>query len=88
MTPIQFDHVNRVIAENQPPYLPFPVYSDLEASGEGRITACWKLSLKERLTVLFTGKIWHQILTFNRPLQPQKLLATAPWMTLNYSEER
>jgi protein gp37 len=47
---------------------------------DGRLACCWRLSFKERLVVLFTGKIWHQVLTFKQPLQPQLLGVEKPRM--------
>ena len=67
MMPIEFKGSNVVFAENQPEYLPLPAYK----SKDGMVTICWKLSFKERLKVLFAGKIWQKMLTFNKPLQPQ-----------------
>lgn len=68
MKPIKFKGHNTVYAENQPPYIPLPVLKF--ETPEGEATACWKMSFKERLKVLFTGKIWVQLLTFNEPLTP------------------
>jgi len=76
---IEFDEQTTVFAENQPEYRPLPAHQFNDA--EGRIAFCWKLSWSERLKVLFTGKLWHQVLTFNALLQPQKLEVTKPDMT-------
>lgn len=79
MIPVQFPEQTIVIAKDQPQYLPMPAHREpLDESG--RLTFCWKLSWRERIKVLLTGKIWHQTLTFNGPLQPQKLLADKPFM--------
>jgi|KBSSwiStaDraftv2_1062776.scaffolds.fasta_scaffold03096_28 hypothetical protein len=75
MTPIEFREQTLVIAKNQPPYLPFPAHY---SCATGRVTACWKLTWRERLTVLFRGRVWHQILTSGTRLQPQKLTADKP----------
>lgn len=45
------------------------------------VTTCWKLSFKERLKVLFTGLMWVQLLTFNKPLSPTKLSVDKPNLT-------
>lgn len=74
MTPIHFKGQTVVFAENQPEYLPLPAHID----AEGRITCCWQLTWKERLQLLFGGKLWHQVLTFHSPLQPQLLLTERP----------
>jgi len=80
MTPISFTGQNAVLGEGQEEYDPLPVHR-LD-SHNGQITACWKLSWKERLSVLVHGKIWHQVLTFNKPLQPQLLLTENPLTTV------
>lgn len=67
MKPIRFKEQNCVYAENQPEYLPLPVHK----TQNGTVCSCWKLSFRERLKVLFTGKVWMLVLTFNQPLQPQ-----------------
>lgn len=73
MIPIYFDGHNVVFAKNQPEYLPLP------AKVEGnRSTFCWKLSWRERLTILLRGILWHQVLNFREPLQPQKLSTEKP----------
>lgn len=71
---IDFPEGNVVYAARQAEYLPLPAHR----AEDGRITCCWLLSFKERLRVLFTGRIWHQVLTFKQPLQPQLLLTHKP----------
>jgi hypothetical protein len=67
-----------VIAKDHPEYIAIPAHQFGDA--EGRIAFCWGLTWRERLRVLFTGRIWHQVLTFNKPLQPQKLTVERPEM--------
>lgn len=76
---ITFKEQNIVIAENQPEYMPLPAYV-YHKDPQGRIACCWKLDWKERLRILFAGVIWHQILTFKQPLQPQLLTIEKPIM--------
>lgn len=71
MNLIEFPEQTIVIAKNQPQYNPMPALNWNDTSGT--ITCCWKLTWKERIKVLFTGKLWHDILTFNNPVQPQRL---------------
>lgn len=71
-----FPEQNATIAKAQPPYIPMPVHVSYD--DQGRMVCCWKLSLVERLQVLFTGKVWHQILTFYQPMQPQLLTISKP----------
>lgn len=71
-----------MLAKDQPDYLPLPVFQD---NGQGgRTISCWKLSLKERFILLFTGRLWLCVLNFHRPLQPQLPTVINPWLKQNY----
>lgn len=73
---ISFKEANTIYAEDQSKYKSLPCFRyNVE---EGRLACCWKLTFFERLQVLFTGKIWHNILTFYQPLQPQLLQVNKP----------
>ena len=74
----RFKENNVVFAKDQPLYLPLPAYKDID----GKVTFCWSFSWKERFRVLFIGELWHQVLTFNRPLQRQKLTLDKPKLYL------
>lgn len=81
MTPIKevvpgFDLSEEMViyAKNQPEYLQLPCHKQ----PDGTLTIRWKLTWTERFKIFFTGSLWHQILTFNRPLQPQKLHTNCP----------
>lgn len=50
-------------------YMSLPACKDCD----GKVTSCWKLTVWERLTLLFTGKLWVSVLTFDKPLQPLRL---------------
>lgn len=53
------------VARNQPPYLPLhTIQSQTECRTE------WQLSWRERVTLLFTGRLFLKFLTFGRPLYP------------------
>lgn len=45
----------------------------------GTVTSCWRLSLWERLVMLFTGEVYVQLLTYNKPIMPQLLSIKNPW---------
>lgn len=66
MKAIYFEGANTNYAEHQPEYQPLPAHR----SPEGDVTTCWGLTLKERLRLLFTGRVFFIVLTFNKPLQP------------------
>jgi hypothetical protein len=71
-----FPEQNATLAKAQPPYIPMPVYVANEV--EGRIVCCWRLSFRERIQLLFSGRVWHQVLTFHNQLQPQLLTISKP----------
>lgn len=75
MKPVTFKEHNVVFAKDQPEYKPLPAYRD----EDGRIICCWKLTFKERFKLLLTGNLWHNVMTFNHPLQPQYLTVTTPF---------
>lgn len=79
METIAFPEQTVIIAENQPEYLPMPAYY-LAGDPTGLVICCWSLNWKERIRMLFSGRIWHQVLTFNHPLQPQLLSVGKPEM--------
>lgn len=74
MKPIKFKEQNVTFAENQPEYLPLPalknVNPDGTTAGMGEVISCWKLSFKERIKILFTGKLWVSLAMFGKPLTP------------------
>lgn len=65
----RFKECNVVFAENQKEYLPLPSHKD----NDGVVTACWKMSVLDRIKILFFGKVYIQLMTFNTPLQPHRL---------------
>ena len=68
MKPVEFKDQNIVFAENQPEYTPLP---SLKLPGsEGCVVSCWKLSFRERIKILFTGRVWLSLMSFNKPLTP------------------
>jgi hypothetical protein len=74
---IEFPEQTQIIAKDQPPYRALPCHRFTD-DPSGRIAFCWSLSWRERLAVLFRGVLWHEVLTFERPLQPQLLTVTKP----------
>jgi hypothetical protein len=75
MKPIDFPESNKVWAEDQPPYLPLPAYTDDEVT-----VSCWRLSWKERIVSLFTGRFWLRQLNFGKALQPQSVSVFSPFV--------
>lgn len=75
MKPISFKEQTCIIAEDQKEYLTLPAWK----SKDGIVVSCWELSFRERIKLLFTGKLWFKVLTFNKPLQPQRPLIDHPF---------
>ena len=66
MKNVKFEGCNVVYGEGQPEYLP------LHAQRTGDVTiTCYKLSFKERIKILFTGRLWLGQMNFGKALQPQ-----------------
>jgi hypothetical protein len=71
MKAIEFEHQNTVFAENQEEYENLPAL--VLHTRDGEVITCWHLSLKERLRVLFLGRVWMCLLSFHKPIPPAKL---------------
>lgn len=56
-------------AKDQPEYNPLPAL----VSSDGAVVTGWELTWRERLSVLFGGKLFLSLLTFNQPLQPVQI---------------
>lgn len=68
MKPVKFKEQNCTYAENQKEYLPLPAYKNPEP--QGHVVSCWNLSFRERVRILFRGRLWLSLMTFHKPLQP------------------
>lgn len=68
MRPIAFPEATVTFARNQPEYLPLPVWFNPTERGEA--VSCWRLTWRERVKVLFTGRLWLSVCTYHHPLQP------------------
>jgi hypothetical protein len=84
---IEFEEQNVIFAKDQPEYRPLPAYRHLD-DPEGKIVCCWKFGWWDRFKILFNGRIWHMIMTFNKPLQPQLILADKPTMPKVFSGDK
>lgn len=65
-----------IFAKDQPEYLQLPAIMAMDRNN--MVTTRWRLTAWERITVLFFGNVYLQILAFNRPLQPLKLGVVEP----------
>ena len=69
MKAVRFKEQTTTYGRHQPEHFPLPAHK----SKDGVATTCWKLGLKERLRVLFTGKVFLSVMTYNKPIQPLKM---------------
>ena len=84
MKAIDFPEQTAVLAENQPEYLPLPVYQTLD----GKVMiSCWRLSWWERLKVLWTGRLWLRQMVFGGLLQPQLPEVDCPFIRKENGDE-
>ena len=67
-----------VFAKNQPKYLQMPAAVVEYGDGSVGVISRYKLSLRERVRVLFSGNVWVQLLTAGSP-QPQLLSVREPF---------
>ena len=74
MKAIHFQEATHVFAKNQPQYFQLPAYKK-----NGIVTSCYELTLWEAIKVLCGAKIWVSVMTFDKPLQPQKLSIDPPF---------
>ncbi len=70
MKAIEFPEKNIVYAKDHKDYQPLPAYNG--GGEQGAVITCWELSWRERIKILFTGKLWWTQFTFRQKLQPQK----------------
>lgn len=68
MTPTDFPEVNAQMAEEQEEYETLPVCHLGDRSG--RLISLWQLTWAERFRLLFTGRLWISMLTYNQPPMP------------------
>lgn len=78
MIPVKFPEADSVYGADQPEYEPLPSRSLRFDDGSVMVTACWKLSWRERIRVLITGRVFSHLITAGSP-QPQLLSTSAKW---------
>lgn len=76
---VDFPQRNVVYAENQVEYAPLPAFR-LPNDNEGRVICCWQFTDEEVHEIVKTRVLWHHVLTFNGPLQPQELSTDNPFI--------
>ena len=75
MKPVTFPQQSVIWAEDQPPYLPLPAFTN-----DQETISCWALSWSERFRVLFTGRMWLRQMNFGDSLQPQCPTVSCPFV--------
>jgi hypothetical protein len=59
-----------IFAKDQPEYLQLPALTNGH-----QVETQWKFSWRDRLRILWSGRVWLTFLTFGKPLQPSRLAA-------------
>ena len=77
MNPIEFSEQNIVWAKDQKPYLPLPAFTN-----ERETISCWRLTWRERLKLLVTGRLWLRQVNCGARLQPQAPTVDRPFVDL------
>ena len=85
MKPVQFKEQNIIYSKDDPNYMPLPAHR-VECDSNGTVICCWQLTEEERKRVAETGIVWHSIITFGGPLQPQYLSTDSPFL-VGYDNE-
>lgn len=68
MKPVEFKYQNIVFAKDQPQYRPLPA---LKLDDDmGTVISCYRMSFRERIKILFTGRVWLSLASFGKPLTP------------------
>lgn len=75
MSPVEFPEQTTVFAKDQPEYQPLPAH----CAPDGTVVSCWRLTRRERIKLLFTGRLWLLQLTFGAALQPQSPTVDYPF---------
>jgi hypothetical protein len=75
MAPAPFAEQTMVLGVDQPEYLPLPAYR----ASDGSVISCWRLTWRDRLRLLWTGRIWAMQLTYGKYLQPLLLQTDHPF---------
>lgn len=71
MIPIELPEHNVVFVKDQPEYQPLPAHRNEGDMGE--VISCWRLSFRERLRLLITGRLWMSLAMFGKSLTPSFL---------------
>lgn len=69
LMPVDFPERTHEVAKDQPEYRTLPAHL-VPNDEQGEMITCWQLSWRDRLKILFTGKLWASIWTFNRAVSP------------------
>ena len=76
MKPIKFKEHNITFFRHHPSQFPVPAHK----TAKGLVISCWRVTRLERLRMLFTGRLYLCVQTFNRPLQQQLPMAESPFV--------
>lgn len=79
MKAIQFEEVTKTYAEEQPQYLPLPVYHYPD-DHMGTVVSCWEFTEDELAALMKSGCLWISQMRFQSDLQPIRPSVEKPFM--------
>jgi hypothetical protein len=79
MRSLPFPQANTVVAKDQEEYNNLHAYVSPASEPHGYMVFLWGLSWRERIVLFVTGRLWHTVLTFHTPLQPQRITTDTPF---------
>lgn len=87
MKSISFKQQNTVFSKDQPHYAPLPacVARDSDEASKIYVTSCWKLTLRERLKLIFTGTLFDVRITFES--EPGKVIISPTLLSVDEPKE-
>jgi hypothetical protein len=74
--PIDFPERNIVWAKDQAEYLPLPAFTN-----NTETISYWQLTWRERVKVLWRGRLWLRQMNFGEKLQPQAPTVDRPFVS-------
>ncbi|RZK79406.1 MAG: hypothetical protein EOO85_03720 [Pedobacter sp.] len=68
LQPVGFPEQNELVGEGSTVYKPLPAL--VRDNLKGEVITCWELTIAQRITLLFTGRLWASTWTLGNAFQP------------------
>jgi hypothetical protein len=67
MKGIHYKHANTVLLGGRPDVYDLPICRFQYSDGQNAVESCWKMTFRERLKVMFSGKVYFQCFGITHP---------------------